>query len=86
MVWPMSIMIRALTSDSDDEIMDCLTALKKSSADLGFMHESFWKDNVHDYTRKWFAWANSLFGELVITIMQERPYLILKSAQAVPIK
>jgi len=28
MVWPMSIMIRALTSDSDDEIMNCLTVLK----------------------------------------------------------
>lgn len=41
-VWPMSIMIRALTSDSDEEILKCLSMLKTSSAGTGFMHESFW--------------------------------------------
>jgi len=44
------------------------------------MHESFYKDDVNNYTRSWFAWANSLFGELIVTIMQERPHLILNDA------
>ena len=78
MIWPMSIMIRALTSTSDDEIKDCLDTLVKSSAGKGFMHESFWKNDVGNFSRPWFAWANSLFGELIITLMEERPYLILK--------
>jgi meiotically up-regulated gene 157 (Mug157) protein len=32
----------------------------------GFIHESFHKDDAGKYTRDWFAWANSLFGELVL--------------------
>lgn len=33
-----------------------------------FMHESFFKDNPTSFTRSWFAWANGLFGELVLKI------------------
>jgi len=76
MIWPMSIMIRALTSTSDTEIASCLQMLKLSSAGTGFMHESFNQDNASSYTRPWFAWANSLFGELILTLSKERPYLI----------
>jgi meiotically up-regulated gene 157 (Mug157) protein len=76
----MSIMIRALTSESDEEILACIEMLKKASAGTGLMHESFWKNDAHKYTRSWFAWANSLFGELMITIMNEKPYLILKES------
>ena len=74
----MSIMVRALTSTDDREITMCLGMLKGSAADTGFMHESFWKDNFGSYSRPWFAWANGLFGELIITLADERPYLIFK--------
>lgn len=77
-IWPMSIIMRALTSDDDVEIMKCIEMLKNSTADTGFMHESFWKDDVNQFTRPWFAWANSLFGELIITLMKTKPYLVLK--------
>lgn len=43
---------------------------------MGFMHESFDKDDSSNFTRKWFAWANTLFGELIIKIHDERPYLL----------
>lgn len=75
-IWPMSIMIRALTTDDDAEISDCLEMLKASSAGTGFMHESFSKDDVNVYSRSWFAWANSLFGELILDLRTRKPHLI----------
>lgn len=76
MIWPMSIMVRAFTSDSDDEVRACLRTLRDTHADTGFMHEAFDKDDPQRFTRKWFAWANSLFGELVLRVLQERPAVL----------
>ncbi len=76
MIWPMSITMRALTSTDDQEIRTCLTMLKNTHAGTGFMHESFHKDNPSDFTRKWFAWANTLFGELIMTLANEKPHLL----------
>lgn len=75
-IWPMGIILRAMTSTSDNEITDCLAMLKRTHAGTGFMHEAFHKDNPSDYTRDWFAWANTLFGELIIKIHHERPDLL----------
>ncbi len=77
MVWPMAIMMRALTSDNDAEILACLTELKATTAGTGFMHEAFHKDDPGKYTRSWFAWANTLFGELILDITARKPKLIL---------
>ncbi|MCE5178233.1 MAG: glycoside hydrolase family 125 protein [Porphyromonadaceae bacterium] len=66
MIWPMSIIMRAQTSSSDEEIKHCLRMLRNSDADTGFMHESFHKDNPAKFTRSWFAWVNTLFGELIV--------------------
>ena len=74
----MSLIIRAMTSDDDDEIMSCLEQLKASSAGTGFMHESFFHTDPANYSRAWFAWANSLFGEMVLKVAAERPHLVLK--------
>jgi hypothetical protein len=76
MIWPMSIMMRALTSDSDVEIRECLTWLKRSDAGTGFMHEAFDQDDPSHFTRPWFAWANSLFGELIINLSARKPALL----------
>jgi len=75
-IWPMSIIIRAITSTNEGEITTCLKWLKHTHADTGFMHESFNKDNPADFTRKWFAWANTLFGELVIKTHQNHPQIL----------
>ena len=75
-VWPMAIIMRALTSEDDDEIASALAMLKASAAETGLMHESFQVSNAGDYTRRWFAWANSLFGELIVRLSVERPHLI----------
>lgn len=79
--WPMSLIMRAMTSNSDDEVKSCLDLLVKSSAGTGFLHESFNVNDVKDYTRSWFAWVNGLFGELVIQLVNERPQLIIQSDQ-----
>jgi meiotically up-regulated gene 157 (Mug157) protein len=75
-IWPMSIIMRAMTSNNDQEILAQLRFLKKTHADTGFMHESFDKDDSTRFTRKWFAWANTLFGELILKIERERPQLL----------
>lgn len=79
MIWPMSIMIRALTSDNAGEISECLRWLKTTDADTGFMHEAFDQDDPSHYTRAWFAWANSLFGELVIDVAARHPALLRRA-------
>jgi uncharacterized protein len=76
MIWPLGIIMRALTSTNDQEILHCLRMLKGSHAGTGFMHESFYKDDPNRYTRKWFAWANTLFGEMIVKIHAERPRLL----------
>jgi meiotically up-regulated gene 157 (Mug157) protein len=75
-IWPMAIILRALTSTDDAEITNCLKTLKSTHAGTGFMHESFWKDDANKFTRHWFAWVNTLFGELIMTLMEERPNLL----------
>jgi len=76
MVWPMAILYRALTSSDDGEIRQCLRWLRDTTAATGFMHESFDKDDATKFTRPWFAWANSLFGELVVNLAKNRPGLM----------
>ena len=76
MIWPMSIMARALTSDDTGEIRQCLHWLETTDAGTGFMHEAFDQDDPSHYTRAWFAWANSLFGEMIVDLATRRPELL----------
>lgn len=75
-VWPMSQIIYALTSTSDAEIRHAVQMLKASSAGTGFMHESYNKDDAAKFTRAWFAWANTLFGELMGKLAHSKPALL----------
>jgi hypothetical protein len=76
MIWPLGIIIQAISSESETEIAKCLATLKATHAGTGFMHESFHKDDASKFTRKWFAWANTMFGELILKIRQEHPRLL----------
>jgi meiotically up-regulated gene 157 (Mug157) protein len=75
-IWPMSIMFRAFTSSNSQETLQCLRWLRDTTAGTHFMHESFWKDDPTNYTRPWFAWANTLFGELILKLATEKPSLL----------
>jgi meiotically up-regulated gene 157 (Mug157) protein len=76
MIWPLGITMRALTSSDDAEIRGCLRTLRDTHAATGFMHESFDKDDPLRFTRGWFAWANTLFGELILKLHNERPHVL----------
>lgn len=76
MIWPLGITMRALTSNDDKEITECIKMLIASNAGTGFMHESFHKDDPSKFTRKWFAWANTLFGEMIMHIQATKPALL----------
>ena len=71
MAWPMSIMMKAFTSQDDKEIQDCIKMLMATDADTGFMHESFNVNDPKNFTRSWFAWQNTLFGELILKLVNE---------------
>ncbi len=75
-IWPMSIVMRALNSSDDVEIRQCLRWLKASAAGTGFLHESFSADDAAVFTRRWFAWVNGLFGELIVDLAARKPSVL----------
>lgn len=71
----MSLLIQAQTSNNDTEIMDSINLVRNSSL-LGLVHESINVNNIKDYTRPWFAWANSVFAQTILKVAAEKPHLI----------
>jgi len=76
MIWPLGVIVQALTATDDAELKGCIETLRKNHAGTGFMHEAFHKDDPKKFTRSWFAWANTIFGELLWTIYQKNPKLL----------
>lgn len=74
--WPMATIMQALTSNNEDEIRSCLKDLKKTHAGTYFIHESVHVDDPRKFTRRWFAWANSLFGELILETASNHPSIL----------
>lgn len=65
-VWPLSLIIRALTSEDETEIVENVQMVVNSTGGTGYVHESVHKDDDGIYSRAWFAWANSLFAYLIL--------------------
>jgi uncharacterized protein len=76
MIWPLGLIVQGLTSTDDQEIRECLITLQQTHAGTGFMHEAFNKDDPNKFTRAWFAWANTIFGELVLKTFNNDPTLL----------
>ncbi len=77
--WPMSVMMRAFTSVDDAEILASITQLMTTDAGMGFMHESHSRHDAADFTRAWFAWQNTLFGELILKLVADGKLDLLNS-------
>lgn len=74
--WPIATIMQALTTDNKEEIIHCIKVLNKTHAGTYFMHESVNVDNPNKYTRPWFGWANSMFGELIIHLYEKHPQIL----------
>lgn len=75
-IWPLGLIMQALTTDDDEEIFYCLKTLKNTHAGTGFIHESFDVNNPKDFSRSWFAWTNTLFGELILHLYEKKPEIL----------
>ncbi|KAJ6789133.1 hypothetical protein PWT90_01525 [Aphanocladium album] len=76
--WPMSQVSAIFGTDDDDEIKERLALIMENTSGLGLIHESIHIYNESDYTRPWFAWANSYFAEMVLDLAERKPSLIFK--------
>ena len=65
-IWHVSLAMQGLTSTDENEINYLLDLFENTTAGTGLMHEGFHVDNPDEFTRSWFAWANSIFAEFVI--------------------
>lgn len=75
-VWPIAIIMEAMTTSNSSEIITCLEHLRQLHAGTFFMHESVNVDDPASFTRPWFAWANSLFGELILNLADIQPDIL----------
>lgn len=80
--WPMSVLMQAMTSDHDGEILDCLDRVKNVSI-FGLINESVdvergVRPGGDGMTRSWFAWANSVFAQTILWLVEKRPDLVLQ--------
>ena len=60
----------------------CLETLCGTHAGKGFMLESFSQDDPSRLARSWFAWANAMFGELVLKVYARRPQLLSQTVSS----
>lgn len=75
-IWPLGIITRAMTSSQDAEITKEIKLLLATHAGTGFIHESFHRNDPKNFTRKWFAWANTLFGEMILDLYRNKKYVL----------
>ncbi len=75
-VWPLGSITRAMTSMDQAEIKKEIRLLLSTHAGTGFIHESFHRDDPQNFTRKWFAWANTLFGEMILDLYRNKKTLL----------
>lgn len=65
-IWPISLAVQGLTSISEEEKSHILQLLIHTDAGTGFMHEGFDVNDPNQFTRSFFAWANSIFSEFIM--------------------
>ncbi len=64
-IWHIALSMQGLTAEDQSEARDMIDLVLATDAGCGVCHEGFDVDDPKRFTRSWFAWANSLFAELV---------------------
>ena len=72
-IWPLALVVQALTSDDPVEIEKVLGYIASSDVGDHRLHESYDADWPEQFTRADFAWPNALYAELVIARKSEEP-------------
>ena len=69
-IWHIALTMQGLTASSRKEQEELLELLLSTDAEKGVMHEGFHCDHPENFTREWFAWANSLFALFVMKLYE----------------
>jgi uncharacterized protein len=72
-IWPLSILVRGLTTVNANEIIDCIRMAVENDGGSFLMHESFEAEHPTRFTRASFAWANATFGALILHAWKNAP-------------
>ncbi|MBT2658569.1 glycoside hydrolase family 125 protein [Bacillus sp. ISL-18] len=67
-IWHIALAIQGMTSTSEEEKQQILAYFKNTDGGTNFMHEGFNADGPEEFTRDWFAWANTMFSEFVLSL------------------
>ena len=71
-VWPMAMVIQALTTEDSNEILQKIRELLKVAECMDAMHESVHMNSgCKRRSRDWFEWANALFVVLVEAVLDD---------------
>lgn len=77
-VWPLSLVMQALTSGQDAEVDEILRYIADSDTGDHRLHESFDVNGPQRYTRVDFAWPNALYAELVLSRHGREPLAFIR--------
>lgn len=67
-IWHIALAIQGMTTTNEEEKKQILAAFLNTDGGTGYMHEGFNADAPEEFTRDWFAWANSMFSEFVLSL------------------
>lgn len=67
-IWHIALAIQGMTTTSEAEKQEILAYFKQTDGGTSFMHEGFDADRPEEFTRDWFAWANTMFSEFVLSL------------------
>ncbi|WP_066067040.1 glycoside hydrolase family 125 protein [Neobacillus soli] len=67
-IWHIALAIQGMTATNETERQEILAYFKNTDGGTTFMHEGFNSDCPEEFTRDWFAWANTMFSEFVLSL------------------
>jgi uncharacterized protein len=67
-IWHIALAIQGMTTTSEAEKQEILAYFKQTDGGTNFMHEGFNADCPEEFTRDWFAWANTMFSEFILSL------------------
>jgi meiotically up-regulated gene 157 (Mug157) protein len=80
-VWPLALIMQALTSTDQSEISRVMGYVAASDTGDHRLHESFNADWPESYTRDDFAWPNALFAQMMLGRQNRLPPILESMAR-----